>query len=165
MKVVISGSFRKSLTEIIELKEQLESKGIEVLNPKSKTTIDNNDNPEFVLFAGEKNEDANELERKYLESISSSDAHIVYVTSGYLGETAFSEMLFACSLGIPVYLTEQIETLYCSGKPQSIGLLKAIEMLVTNGSVKIGVSNLLSNYNFGGRQLKLKKDDDVTYFS
>ena len=30
MKVVISGSFRKSLTEIIELKEQLESKGIEV---------------------------------------------------------------------------------------------------------------------------------------
>lgn len=28
MKVVISGSFRKSLTEIIELKEQLESKGI-----------------------------------------------------------------------------------------------------------------------------------------
>lgn len=45
MKVVISGSFRKSLTEIIELKEQLESKGIEVLNPKSKTTIDNNDNP------------------------------------------------------------------------------------------------------------------------
>lgn len=59
MKVVISGSFRKSLTEIIELKEQLESKGIEVLNPKSKTTIDNNDNPEFVLFASEKNEDAN----------------------------------------------------------------------------------------------------------
>ena len=78
MKVVISGSFRKSLTEIIELKEQLEGKGIEVLNLKSKTTIDNNDNPEFVLFAGEKNEDANELERKYLESIASSDAHIVY---------------------------------------------------------------------------------------
>ena len=74
-------------------------------------------------------------------------------------------MLFACSLGIPVYLTEQIETLYCSGKPQSIGLLKTIEMLVTNGSVKIGVSNLLSNYNFGGRQLKLKKDDDGTYLS
>ena len=42
MKVVISGSFRKSLTEIIELKEQLEGKGIEVLNPKSKATIDNN---------------------------------------------------------------------------------------------------------------------------
>ena len=39
MKVVISGSFRKSLAEIIELKEQLESKGIEVLNPKIKTTI------------------------------------------------------------------------------------------------------------------------------
>ena len=165
MKVVISGGFRKSLTEIIELKEQLESKGIEVLNPKSKTTIDNNDNPEFVLFAGEKNEDADELERKYLESIASSDAHIVYVTNGYLGETAFSEMLFACSLGIPVYLTEQIETLYCSGKPQSIGLLKSIEMLVTNGSVKIGVSNLLSDYNFGGRQLKLIQDDNGRHLS
>lgn len=160
MKVVISGSFRKSLVEIIELKEQLESKGIEVLNPKSKTTIYNNDNPEFVLFSGEKNEDANELERKYLESIASSDAHIVYVTNGYLGETAFSEMLFACNLGIPVYLTEQIESLYCSDKPQSIGLFKSIEMLITNRSIKIGISNLLSDYNFGGRQLKLKKDDN-----
>ena len=162
MKVVISGSFRKSLTEIIELKEQLESKGIEVLNPKIKTTIDNNDNPEFVLFASEKIEDADELERKYLESIASSDAHIVYVTNGYLGETAFSEMLFACSLRIPVYLTEQIETLYCSGKPQSIGLLKSIEMLVKQGAVKIGISNLLSDYNFGGRKLELKKDDNDT---
>lgn len=160
MKVVISGSFRKSLSEIIELKEQLENKGIEVLNPKSKTTVDNIANPEFVLFAGEKNEDANELERKYLESIASSDVHIVYVTNGYLGETAFSEMLFACSIGIPVYLTEQIESLYCSNKPQSIGLFKVIEMLVTNGLIKIGVSNLLSDYNFGGRQLKLKKDDN-----
>ena len=165
MKVVISGSFRKSLTEINELKEQLESKGIEVLNPKIKTIIDNNDNPEFVLFAGEKNEDANELERKYLESIANSDAHIVYVTDGYLGEMTFSEMLFACSLGIPVYLTEQIESLYCSGKPQSIGLLKSIEMLVTNGSVKIGVSNLLSDYNFGGKQLKLIQDDNGRHLS
>lgn len=59
-------------------------------------------------------------------------------------------MLFACSVGIPVYLTEQIELLYCSDKPQSIGLLKSIEMLVTNGSVKIGVSNLLSDYNLVG---------------
>lgn len=74
-------------------------------------------------------------------------------------------MLFACSLGIPIYLTEQIETLYCSGKPQSIGLLKAIEMLVTNGSVEIGVSNLLSDYNFGGKQLKLKKNDNGNYLS
>ena len=160
MKAVISGSFRKSLAEIIELKEQLENKGIEVLNPKSKTTVDTIENPDFVLFTGEKNEDANELEKKYLESIASSDAHIVYVTNGYLGETAFSEMLFACSLGIPVYLTEQIESLYCSNKPQSIGLFKTIEILITNGSIKIGVSNLLSDYNFGGKQLKLKKDDN-----
>ena len=165
MKIVISGSFRKSLTEIIELKEQLENKGIEVLNPKSKTTIDNDDNPEFVLFAVEKNEDANELERKYLESIANSDAHIVYVTNGYLGENTFSEMLFACSLGIPVYLTEQIKTLYCSDKPQSIGLLKTIEMLVTNGSITIGLSNLLSDYNFSGRKLKLIKDDNESHLS
>ena len=74
-------------------------------------------------------------------------------------------MLFACSLGIPVYLTEQIETLYCSGKPQSIGLLKSIEMLVTNGSAKIGVSNLLSDYNFVGRQLKLIQDDNGRHLS
>ena len=71
-------------------------------------------------------------------------------------------MLFACSLGIFVYLTEQIETLYCSGKPQSIGLLKSIEMLVKQVAVKIGISNLLSDYNFGGRKLELKKDDNDT---
>ena len=35
----------------------------------------------------------------------------------------------------------------------------------TNGSLKIGVSNLLSDYNFGGRQLKLKKDDNGIYLS
>lgn len=38
-------------------------------------------------------------------------------------------------------------------------------MLVTNESVKIGVSNLLSDYNFGGKQLKLKKDDNGNYLS
>ena len=156
MKVVISGSFKKSFTEIIELKEQLENKRIEVLNPKSLTTINNIDNPEFVLFEGEKNEDRNELERKYLESIANSDAHIIYVSNGYLGESAFSKMLFACSQGIPVYLTEQIEKLYCDNKLQSIAFMSLIQSFINNDQIIIGIFNMLNAYNLGGKQLQRK---------
>ena len=160
MKVVISGSFRKSLPEIIELKEQLEEKGIEVLNPKTKNTIVNLDDPTFVLFQGEEDKNKLELEKKYIESIANSNAHIIYISNGYLGETAFSELLFSCCCGIPVYLTEDIKTIYCNNTPQSIGIYMALQNLISNGIIKIGINNMLKDFNLIGHQLKKTKNDE-----
>ena len=54
MKVVISGSFRKHLQDIIDLKTELEKKGITVLKPDKIKKVDNIDRPEFVKFEGRK---------------------------------------------------------------------------------------------------------------
>lgn len=43
MKVVISGSFRKHLQGILDLKNELEKRGITVLKPDKIQTVDNPD--------------------------------------------------------------------------------------------------------------------------
>lgn len=50
LKVVISGSFRKHMEEIIKLKQQLERDGIEVIKPNNIDIIENPENPEFIKF-------------------------------------------------------------------------------------------------------------------
>ncbi|MDD4156397.1 MAG: hypothetical protein PHY08_07480 [Candidatus Cloacimonetes bacterium] len=154
MKVVISGSFRKHLAQIMELKGYLEDFGIEVLNPKNKGTVENLINPEFVLFDGESEVDEEELEKRYLKSIASSDAHIVADFDGYIGETTTSELLFACSMNIPVYLVAPIQSTYILNKAPSIAMSSAFQNLINNGKIKIGLNSMIADYNIGGQQLK-----------
>lgn len=85
MKVVISGSFRKHLQGILDLKNELEKRGITVLKPDKIQTIDNPDRPDFVKFDGEEVIPPLVLEMQYLKAIRECDVHIIYNKDSYLG--------------------------------------------------------------------------------
>lgn len=92
MKVVISGSFRKHLQGILNLKRELEERGIEVIKPNRIKTINNMDNPDFVKFEGEENIHPYMLEMEYFDAISKCDAHIIYNKNSYIGQSAAYEI-------------------------------------------------------------------------
>lgn len=78
VQVVISGSFRKHLNEIIQLKKKLEQDGIEVIKPDNVDVIDNYENPDFIKFKGEEHISENDLQMQYFFGIDYCDAHIIY---------------------------------------------------------------------------------------
>ena len=111
MKVVISGSFRKHLEGILQLKKELENNGIQVIKPDKIKTIENRDNKEFVKFEGEKEKSQWELEASYLKAIEECDAHIIYNQDSYMGMSATMELGYRLATevlkGKKVYLLER----------------------------------------------------------
>ena len=94
LKVVISGSFRKHMEEIIKLKQQLERDGIEVIKPNNIDIIENPENPEFIKFNGEENMSEYELQQQYYRAIEKCDAHIIFNKGGYIGKSALYELFY-----------------------------------------------------------------------
>ena len=95
MKVVISGSFRKYLQDIIDLKTELEKKGITVLKPDKIKQVDNLERPDFVKFEGEESMPQLYLKMQYLKAIEKSDARIIYNKDSYIGTNAMFELYWA----------------------------------------------------------------------
>ena len=119
--VTLSGSFRKHLDYIIEVKKKLENNGVIVLSPRF--TIPKTPETEFVIFHGEEGLSPLELERYHLESIKKSDALIVCDPNGYVGASALLEIGFAHSLGKRIIFTEKPEEFILNNLPFEIGLL------------------------------------------
>jgi hypothetical protein len=157
MKVVISGSFRKHLDDIMLLKEKLESDGIEVLKPVNADTINNVDNPEFVKFKGEERKTEEQLQEEYDIDISHSDAHIIFDKDGYIGSSALRELCMGAgnnalsinenNRGIgdkrysQVYLLEPInETI------MDPGVAIIIYALVKKGNIKVGLDKMYDDF-------------------
>lgn len=158
MQVVISGSFRKHMNEIIELKQKLEADGIQVIKPNNIDVVDNPDNPEFVKFKGEENISENDLQMQYFHGIDFCDAHIIYNKDGYIGSSALHELLygagrnsFARSNGnehTQVYLLEplnyeQIENSYGNDPGDDFQRIYGmINALIQMGNIKIGIDTM-----------------------
>lgn len=95
-RVTLSGSYRKHLSQILEIRNQLIEKNIEILSPRF--TEPKNPGEEFVIFSGEEGLSPIELERHHLESIEDSDALIVIDPDGYVGASALIEIGYANAL-------------------------------------------------------------------
>jgi len=118
--VTLSGSFRKHLDYILNLKDQLVGKEIEVLSPRF--TQPKNPRGEFVVFSGEEGLTPLQLERYHLNSIEKSDALIVCDPNGYVGASALMEIGYAHALGKRIIFTEQPEEFMLNIIPAEVGL-------------------------------------------
>ena len=118
--VAISGSFRKHLEKIAELKKYFESRGIEVLSPKNLKA--KNPGEEFIVFDGGEKMSALELERNHLGVIEKSDALIVCNPAGYVGASALMEIGFAHAHGKKIIFLEKPEEFLLNKMPAEIGL-------------------------------------------
>ena len=162
MQVVISGSFRKHMNEIIELKQKLEEDGIKVIRPKNTDVVDNPNNPEFIKFKGEENISENELQRQYLYGIDFCDAHIIYNKDGYIGTSALYELFYGAGRNsfakkngnnhTQVYLLEplnfeKIQKFYCNiEKSDFERIYSMINFLIKIGNIKIGLDNMYDDF-------------------
>ncbi|MDB5179344.1 MAG: hypothetical protein JWN01_1287 [Patescibacteria group bacterium] len=118
--VTLSGSFRKHLNYILDVKKQLEEQGIRVLSPRFIEP--QNPGEEFVVFHGEDGMTPLELERHHLESIERSDALVVCNPDGYVGASAFIEIGYAHPIGKHTIFTEKPEEFMLKTLPAQIGL-------------------------------------------
>lgn len=118
--VTISGSFRKHLDYIRELKEYFASNNIQVLSPRFTET--KKPNEEFVVFDGEEGTTPIELERYHLNTILNADALVVCNPNGYVGASALIEIGFAHSHGKRIIFTEVPEEFMLNTLPAEIGL-------------------------------------------
>ena len=118
--VTISGSFRKHLERIAELKKYFESYGIEVLSPKNLKA--KNPGEEFVVFDGSEKMSALQLEREHLVAIEKADALIVCNPAGYVGASALMEIGFAHAHGKKIIFLEKPEEFLLNKMPAKIGL-------------------------------------------
>lgn len=118
--VTISGSFRKHLDYILDIKGTLEDQGTKVLSPRF--TEPKNPGEKFVVFTGEEGLGPLELERHHLSSISKSDALIVCDPEGYVGASALIEIGFANAIGKKVVFVEKPEEFMLNTLPAEIGL-------------------------------------------
>lgn len=167
MQVVISGSFRKHMNEIIDLKQKLEADGIQVIKPNNIDVVDNPDNPEFVKFKGEENISENDLQMQYFHGIDFCDAHIIYNKDGYIGSSALHELFygagrnsFAKSNGnehTQVYLLEplnyeQIKNSYGNDPGDDFQRIYGmINALIQMGNIKIGLDTLYEDFKIKQR--------------
>ena len=119
-KITISGSFRKHLKEILELKNYFKQLGTEVLSPRFKeisSTVEG-----FVIFKEEEKFSPFELENYHLRSIINSDALIICDPEGYVGYSATFEIGFACSLKKRIIFLEEPKEFILKLIPAEYGL-------------------------------------------
>jgi len=126
-KVVISGSFRKFLKEILEVKKELAQKGVEILSPRF--TEPKNPGEEFVVFEGEEGESPLVSERHHINSIEQADALIVVnpkgykgIKKGYVGASSLIKIGYAHALRKKIIFTEIPEEFMLNTLPAQFGL-------------------------------------------
>lgn len=107
LKTVISGSYRKHFSRMLQLKEHLENLGIDVLAPSSAGVM--NPSEEFILLDVDPVADPRTLQDSIFAKIRSSSFLVVANVGGYIGKAAVFEMGFAASLGLQIFVTDPVE--------------------------------------------------------
>lgn len=118
--VVLTGSFRKHLSYILDVKSQLISQGVDIMSPRFDTP--KNPGEEFVIFDGEEGKSPLELERHHLDMIDRCDALIVCSPHGYVGASSMLEIGYAQFIGKRIIFTEKPEEFMLQTLPAVVGL-------------------------------------------
>lgn len=118
--VVLSGSFRKHLDYILNVKKQLVKMNTKILSPRFEDP--KNPGEEFVVFEGEEGLSPLELERYHLDMIDNCDALVVCSSNGYVGASALIEIGYAQAIGKRIIFTEKPEEFMLQTLPAEVGL-------------------------------------------
>lgn len=106
IKTVISGSFRKHLQQIYELKKALEKENIQVLSPLGQNSI--NPKEEFVILDSDPVESPEILQATVFARIRNSTFLTLANFDGYMGRAATLEVGYAIAIGIKIYSIEKV---------------------------------------------------------
>jgi hypothetical protein len=104
---VISGSFRKHLHKIIQLKKELEKNHVAVLSPAGNIAV--NPEEEFIVLDSDPVTHPKLLQDSVFAKIRRSTFLVVANFDGYLGRAAVLEIGYALAIGITVYVIEPVE--------------------------------------------------------
>ena len=106
IKTVISGSFRKHLEEIINLKSDIESLGIQVLSPSGN--LAKNPEDEFIILDSDPLDHPEIIQASVFNRIRNSTFLVLANFNDYLGRAATLEVGYAIGIGIKVYSIEKV---------------------------------------------------------
>lgn len=106
LRTVISGSYRKHLSHLMELKSQLESRGIIVLSPVGTHAL--NPNEEFVLLNQDPIQDHRLLQDSIFGKMRTASFHVLANVDGYIGNAGLMEVGYAIALGLQILTLEPV---------------------------------------------------------
>lgn len=104
---VISGSFRKHLLQIIQLKKQFEQNYVSVLSPAGDMAV--NPGEEFIILDSDPVTHPRILQDSVFAKMRRSTFLTVANIGGYLGKAAILEMGYAIAIGLAIYTLEPVE--------------------------------------------------------
>ncbi len=104
---VISGSFRKHLSQIVQLKQFLQSQQVMVLSPTGHAAINPKD--EFIVLDSDPISNPKLLQDSVFAKIRRSTFLVVANFNGYLGKAAILEIGYAIATGISIYTLEPVD--------------------------------------------------------
>jgi hypothetical protein len=104
---VISGSYRRHLQKLYDLKRSLENLGIHVLSPVGSAAI--NPGEEFILLDADPIHDKRLLQDSVFAKIRTSSFLVLANYDGYIGKAAVMEIGFALAIGLQILTVEPVE--------------------------------------------------------
>lgn len=107
LRTVISGSYRKHLQDLLQLKNELERKGVEVLAPVCGEAV--NPTEEFVVLTDDLVEDPRTLQDSVFAKMRQSTFHVLLNKDGYIGRAATLELGYAVALGLQILTSEPVD--------------------------------------------------------
>lgn len=109
MKVVVSGSFHRHLSEIQAVVAELDEAGHSVLSPSDPRIVDNFG--DFLYVASDKVRSIRMVQDRHLESIRNADFVWLVAPDGYVGPSASLELGFALGSGVGVFSADVLNDL------------------------------------------------------
>lgn len=106
LRTVISGSYRRYLRELYELKYQLEQIGIDVLSPVGLFAL--NPDEEFVFLDADPVHDKRLLQDSVFGKIRTSAFLVLANFDGYIGKASLMEVGYALSFGLQIFTVETV---------------------------------------------------------
>ena len=107
LSAVISGSFRKHLSQIIRLKQELELCHVTILSPEGNLAV--NPNEEFIVLDSDPVSHPKLLQDSVFAKIRRSTFLVVANYDGYIGKATTLEIGYAIALGLSIYVVEPVE--------------------------------------------------------
>ena len=107
LRTVISGSYRRHLRELYELKQEIEKLGILVLSPVGSAAL--NPEEEFVFLDADPIHDKRLLQDSIFAKIRTSSFLVLANFDGYIGKAAVMEVGYALAFGLQILSIEPVE--------------------------------------------------------
>ena len=128
VNTVISGSYRKHFSQMVDLKCFLEHERITVLAPVSNGIV--NPGEEFIILNEDPIHDPRTLQDSILAKIRTSSFLVLANVDGYIGKAATFEMGYAVSQGIQILTLEPVLD------PNLAGYCRPLESVFPNWRIK-----------------------------